>query len=214
MWPYLKAINSKEFVIWLKKYIDSLGYWGFLVLFLLQILQVVVAIIPGGPFEIVAGMLYGPVIGSLITIIGSIFASIIIFKICKKYGMRFLLRFFSQEKVENWKWLEDSKQLSIITFIVYLIPGTPKDMLTYFLGTTKMSTRKFIVLSSLGRIPAIFVSASAGHSLSGGQFHKLIIFIAILLVLSIFSLLFKDNILKFFKEKHTKKDSNAWYKVI
>mgnify|MGYP002589264205 CR=1 FL=1 len=107
---------------------------GLLVVLGIQILQVVIAFIPGEPVEIFSGALYGTVGGLLICLSGCMIASTIIFALSKRYGKPLFYSLFSKEKVQGWKWLQDSRKCSMVTFILFLIPGTPKDMLTYIVG--------------------------------------------------------------------------------
>ena len=169
--PYfMEMLKDETMQIEFTNKIKSLGITGFFILLFIQVLQVVVAIIPGEPIEIVAGLCYGTFSGLLMCIIGILIGSTIIFHTVRKYGYPFLVKIFGEEKLNKFKFLNSEKKLETVIFILFLIPGTPKDILTYLAGITKISFVKFLVLSSVARIPSIVSSTLLGNSLITGNF--------------------------------------------
>ena len=149
----------------------------------MNILQVLLAVIPGGPFEIGAGYAFGVVKGSLICDIAMTIASVIIFLFVKKFGLRFVELFVSKEKIESVKFLKSSKRSESIIFLLFLVPGTPKDLLSYLVGLTDMKLSHWIFICGVGRLPAIFLSALSGSALSSARYHLAIILIAAIIML-------------------------------
>lgn len=200
LYPYFKQLTSDECQMRIKEFISELGILGPLFLFIIQFLQVVIAFIPGEPFEILSGVLYGAYGGLIICLIGCISASALIFKLSEKYGKRLLYFFFGEVKISQWTWLRNSKRIDIITFILFLIPGTPKDMLTYIVGLSEMRLSKFIILSTIARIPSILSSTLAGATIRNGNFKMSAILFLAAGTVGITGILLKDKILTLCKK--------------
>ncbi|SFG67139.1 Uncharacterized membrane protein YdjX, TVP38/TMEM64 family, SNARE-associated domain [Lachnospiraceae bacterium C7] len=177
------AANPKEF----RSYINSKGFLGFLLFIGAVILQVIAAIIPGGPLEIAAGYTCGVFVGTFICDIAMTIGSTLAFLFVKKFGFDIIEIFFPKEKIESVKIFENNsknnKKIAEILFILFLVPGTPKDLLSYFSGLTNISLKSWIIICFVGRFPAIFLSCLSGDSLySRNYFLFTIISIAILLL--------------------------------
>lgn len=178
--PLVHFVSEPEkFQLW----VEEKGILGVLAFMGMNILQVLLAVIPGGPFEIGAGYAFGVVKGSLICDIAMTIASVIIFLFVKKFGLRFVELFVSKEKIESVKFLKSSKRSESIIFLLFLVPGTPKDLLSYLVGLTDMKLSHWIFICSVGRLPAIFLSALSGSALSSARYHLAIILIAAIIML-------------------------------
>jgi uncharacterized membrane protein YdjX (TVP38/TMEM64 family) len=152
-----------RFSAWVK----GLGPWGPAVLLGLQVLQIVVAAIPGGPVELIAGAAYGAWGGLLICVIGCLAASAGIYAAVRKYGLPMAERFFG--KAQPWAFLKSPEKTARVVFITFLIPGVPKDMLTWFAPLSGLSLPSFLVISTFARMPAILCTAIMGDSLIAGN---------------------------------------------
>lgn len=204
IYPYIEKLSKPQYQAEINRFIKSLGIGGPLLLIFVQFIQVIIAFIPGGPFEILTGVLYGAYGGLIICLIGSVSASALIFKLSKKYGKRILYFFFSKEKIAKWEWLKDSRKTDIVVFILFLIPGTPKDMLTYIVGIGDIGLLKFIIISSLARIPALFSSALIGTTMRQGDIKSSLLIFVITGIVGITGICIKDTVLKKYKsEKKT-----------
>ena len=178
--PLVQFVSEPEkFQLW----VEEKGILGVLAFMGMNILQVLLAVIPGGPFEIGAGYAFGVVKGSLICDIAMTIASVIIFLFVKKFGLRFVELFVSKEKIESVKFLKSSKRSESIIFLLFLVPGTPKDLLSYLVGLTDMKLSHWIFICGVGRLPAIFLSALSGSALSSARYHLAIILIAAIIML-------------------------------
>ena len=178
--PLVQFVSEpQKFQIWVKEK----GFLGVLAFMGMNILQVLLAVIPGGPFEIGAGYAFGVVKGSLICDIAMTIASVIIFLFVKKFGLRFVELFVSKEKIESIKFLKSSKRSERIIFLLFLVPETPKDLLSYLVGLTDMKLSHWIFICGVGRLPAIFLSALSGSALSSARYHLAIILIAAIIML-------------------------------
>ena len=126
-------------------------------------MQVIVAVIPGEPFELGAGYAFGAVEGCIICLIGTCAASAVIFLAVKRFGQPAVELFFSKEKIASIKIFQNEKKLKLIVFIVFFIPGTPKDILTYTAALTPIKMIDWLLISTFARIPSIITSTIAGN---------------------------------------------------
>lgn len=155
------AQDPKAFQTW----IASLGILGKFIMVGLIFIQVVIAWIPGEVFEVGAGYAFGFWEGSLLVLIGSLLASFFILTLVRKFGRKLIYIFFSKEKIDALPFLHNERKLDRFIFLVFFIPGTPKDILTYAIGLTDMKISHFLFLSTVGRIPSVITSTITGSAL-------------------------------------------------
>lgn len=142
------------------------GLSGFAIFLGLQVLQVVVAVIPGEPIEIMAGVLYGTLGGMLVCLLGVFLGSVLIYYFVKGIGINPL----ESEKHRKYAFLSDPRKAEMLMFVLFLVPGTPKDILLYFAPFLPIRPRNFFLLSTLARIPSVVSSTFAGANLAQGDF--------------------------------------------
>ena len=160
--PIVKTIGDPAaFRAW----VEARGIWGRVLFVGLIVLQIVVAFIPGEPFELAAGYAFGTLWGTLLVWIGAVIGTTVVFLFVRKIGVKAVEVFFPREKINSMKYLQDEKKLNAAAFILFLIPGTPKDLLTYLAGLTKIRLLPWIVLTSIARIPSIVTSTISGNAL-------------------------------------------------
>lgn len=174
--PMVRFVQKPELF---REWVDAHGIWGNLAFLGMMFLQVVVAVIPGEPLEIGAGYAFGAVEGTLLCLLATTLSSMVIFLIVKRYGMKFVTLFVSEEKLHSLKFLQDTRRLELLTFLLFFIPGTPKDVLTYVVGLTPMKLRVWVLITAVARIPSV-VTSTAGGSALGSQDYRLavIVFVA------------------------------------
>lgn len=148
-----------------RTWVESRGWLGRFAFLLMLLFQVVFAFIPGGVFEVAGGYAFGAVEGTVLSIIGTTLGSAAVFLLVKKYGIRFVLLFFSQEKLDSVKFMHNKKRLYLLVFIAFIIPGTPKDLLCYVAGLTDMKLSVWLLITSIARIPAITISTIGGNAI-------------------------------------------------
>ena len=195
-WPFISDLRSPEYREAFSQWVRGLGFKGVLILFGIQVLQIVVAVIPGGPIELIAGAAYGAWAGSGIIIAGCVCASSLIFFMVRKFGLPLLRRFFGEKDINTWLFLRERGKTARVVFIVFLIPGTPKDLLTWLTPLTKLSLPLFVVLSTLARIPAIFTTAAMGDSMIQGNWILSISLFAGIAVIGFLGMWFRDKVMK------------------
>lgn len=203
LFPVMRNLSTKEGQIAFKDKVTNSGIYGVLLLFIIQLAQIFLFILPGEPIEILAGMCYGSFWGTVFIMVSSAIIATLIFCLVRKIGKQFVYDFSDEEKmkkIEKNKLFQNPKKIELILFILFLVPGTPKDLLTYLSGLLPIKMRKFIVISTIARIPSIVTSTIAGANIAVGDWKKGII-LYFLIVAIVVIVLFIFN--KFDKDKTT-----------
>lgn len=201
LWRYFSQLSTDAGREALVEQIRDAGFWGAFILLGLQVVQVVVAVVPGEIVEILGGVIYGPWLGTLIIMVGVVLASAAIFGLVRKLGYPFVSKVVSQKDLNRFKWLTDSKRLGFIVFLLYLCPGLPKDVLCYLVPLTDIKASHFLALSALGRLPGCLVLAFGGHTLFQGDYTTLAIILGCALVVVALALAFRKRILAFLERR-------------
>ena len=186
-----------------RAYIDEQGIKGILMLMAAMFLQVVAAVIPGGPFEIAAGYAFGVWKGALIADVAMTVGSLFVFLMVRKFGVKFACLFVSKKKLDEVKFFHNSARRDLLAFIFFLIPGTPKDIFTYVMGFTDMKIPVWIFITFVGRFPAILLSAMSGDSLGAKNYTTFIIMIVLIVVVCVAGSIFYA----IWKKKHDAKEA-------
>lgn len=145
--------------------LQSFGIFGYLILAMIMAFQVILVFLPGEIIEIMAGFIYGPIGGMFACLMGSAIGSALIYVFVKKLGMPFVDKFIGLEKIKSIHFLDEPQKRNILLFIVFFIPGTPKDILTYFVPLTDMKFSTFLFITTIARIPSIITSTIGGHAI-------------------------------------------------
>lgn len=189
---WLRTFSQEDF----RDYIRSFGPLGWLVLLGLQFLQVFIALIPGEILESAAGFAFGPVMGTLICYVGVAAASALIFRLTRRYGVKLVEVFISRERINELRFLNTAHKRNALIFLLYFIPGTPKDLLTYFAGLTDIQLSEFLVLSLVARIPSVLSSTFGGHMLGRENYLGAALLYGITGIVSICGILIYNGIIK------------------
>lgn len=155
-------------------------------LFGLQIAQIFLIVIPGEPIEVLAGMCYGAIGGLIFIMVSAAIITTLIVILVKKFGRRFVYDFCPKdkiEKIENSPMFQNPEKLEFIMTILFLIPGTPKDLLVYVGALLPIDSYKFIIISTLARFPSIISSTLVGANLVVGNWKISILIYAITFVI-------------------------------
>lgn len=179
--PLIRFVNQPELF---RQWVDQRGVWAPVAFVGMVILQVVVAIIPGEPLEIAAGYAFGALEGTLLCMAGTWIGGAMVFLLVRRFGTRAVEVFFPLEKLRSLRFLQDEKRRNFWTFLVFFLPGTPKDVLCYFVGLTDMPLRTWLLLSAVARIPSIVTSTVGGDALGMQNYTFAIIVFAVTLAIS------------------------------
>ncbi len=172
-----------------REWVDARGAWGQIVMIAIVAVQILVALIPGEPFEFAAGYAFGVWQGLLLCMIGSFVGGCLAMLLARKFGMKLVKALFPKQDIENLAIFKNPERLKLITFLLFLIPGTPKDVMVYALGLTPMSVLQGMLLTTLARIPSIITSTLSGHALGEEQYAAAIIIYALTGVASLIAIL-------------------------
>ena len=148
-----------------RSWVDSHGFGGRLAYMGMVILQVVVAVIPGEPFEIAAGYAFGSVEGTFLCMLAATLGSVCVFLLVRRFGPRLAEVFFSREKLRSIRFLQATPRRDLLFLIIFMLPGTPKDLLCYFAGLTDMKWSSWLLIATVGRLPSIVTSTVGGGAL-------------------------------------------------
>ena len=190
LFPVMKNLSTPEGRLEFKNQVSDMGFLGLLALFGLQFAQIFLIILPGEPIEILPGMCYGGIGGTLFITISAFIISSIIFFAVRKLGRKFVYSFCSKErieKIENSKLFKNPKKIEWIMLLLFLIPGTPKDLLVYIAGLLPLKPLRFILISTFARLPSVVSSTFAGSNIVAGNWkYSLVIYAVTFAIVGIF----------------------------
>ena len=165
--PLIRFVREPErFQAW----VDAQGVRAPLLFVGMVVLQIVVAIIPGEPLEIAAGYAFGALEGTLLCLIGALVGRVAVFLLVRRFGVRAVEVFFPLEKLQSLRFLQNEKKLTFWVFFLFFLPGTPKDVLCYIVGLTKLPLRSWLIISTIAPIPSIITSTIGGSALGMGRY--------------------------------------------
>lgn len=164
--------------------------------------QTVIKIIPAEPLEIGSGLLYGTWGGLALCILGTMIGSFVIISLTRVFGKKLVSAFIPIEKIESLGFLKDEKKVYYTLFFIYLIPGTPKDVLTYAAALTKLDMKKFLLITGIARIPSIITSTWCGQEILNKNYTLAIVIFAATGILSVVCSLIYNKISKSKEKKN------------
>lgn len=198
IWPYIHEAFEPGGLSRVIDDVRNAGPLGILILLAMQFMQIVVAFIPGEVVQMAAGMMYGPWLGAAVILLGCIISSAFVFAVVHRLGAPFVRDMVPTKYLDKFNAFEESGKLSIVVFILFLIPAMPKDTFTYLVPLTNMRMRDFLILSNVGRIPGIVISTYAANGLVDGNITQSIIIFAVVAVIAIVAIVFRDKIMNLF----------------
>ncbi|HAA05500.1 MAG TPA: TVP38/TMEM64 family protein [Syntrophobacteraceae bacterium] len=184
-------------------FLDSLGPWGFVGFMVLQSLQVVVAPIPGELTGFLGGYLYGPYLGIALSTLGLTVGSVAAFLLARIFGRPFVEKAVSAATLARFDYLLHHKG-AFLVFLLFLIPGFPKDYLCYVLGLGHLSVTEFIVIGGLGRLFGTVLLTLGGNFIRLHQYWRFSILVGVALTLILLAMAFRDKLEVVFHQWHDK----------
>lgn len=161
--PLMRLLSDRDELV---KVMNGFGIWAPFIYINLQVLQTVVAPIPGQIVGGVGGFLFGHW-GILWTTIGSFIGFWLVFCIARKFGRPLIEKIFKKSAVDKFDFIINAKGASLIIFAIFLLPGFPDDLVCYIAGLTKLSMKRLMIISVLGRFPTIVLTNYIGMGISG-----------------------------------------------
>ncbi|MFN3480825.1 MAG: TVP38/TMEM64 family protein [Thermodesulfovibrionales bacterium] len=181
--------------------LDSLGPLSFIGFILLQSAQVVAAPIPGEVTGLLGGFLYGPLLGVLLSTIGLTIGSYIAFALARAFGRPFVERFVDKNTMKRFDYLLHHKG-AFLVFLLFLIPGFPKDYLCYILGLGHLTTTEFLVIGGTGRLFGTILLTLGGDYIRHHQYGKFSILVGIAIIVVFITMAYRDKLDRFFRKWH------------
>ena len=169
-WEYLPGLLA-----WLadaravRAFVSDHAFVSRLAMLGINIVQVLLAFLPGEPVELASGYAFGFWEGTALCLVASGLATSMIYWATRRWGWKLVGLFFDRSLLDRFSWLKSAKRLELIMFIVFLIPGTPKDFLTYFAGLTNMRFLPVVLIATFGRIPSIVTSTITASAVGSGN---------------------------------------------
>lgn len=160
--PVTSLLTNRDRLVEL---VERSGPLGPILYILLQILQTVIAPIPGQVVGSIGGFIFGPW-GILWTTIGSLIGFWLVFLIARRLGRPFLEKIFKKSAIDKFDFIINAKSAPLIIFVIFLLPGFPDDIICYIAGLTKFSIRRLMLVAILGRFPTIVFTNYLGAGLS------------------------------------------------
>lgn len=192
----------------LREKILSYGRGSIFALIGAQIVQVVIAFIPGEIVQMMGGYIFGPVLGTLYSLAGITLGAAIVFFIVKITGYPLVRTFVPEKFMKKLMFLTESRKGQTAMFILFLIPGIPKDILVYMAGLTPIKPGEFFGIFIVARLPALAASCWFGSSLYERNYVKAAVISAVVLLLFIIGYKLKDKIVNRLQEKLGKHGNN------
>lgn len=196
IYPYVKGLDFKkpedrEKLLAIFDRFDT--FWSIIVFILLQAVQVVIAVIP--PIQIVGGMMFGWFFGAIFSFAGIMLGTLVIFVLVRFLGRPIVETFVSNKHLEKFGFLNNEEKLIKVLIVLYVIPGVPKDILSYIVPLTKIKRRDFFMYVMPFRIPAVLLSTLFGQSVMTGSYVLMIVLICVFVLIALLGFLFRDKII-------------------
>lgn len=198
--PMILFLTNREFfsqfesIEEVEKFIGSYGHLSGLVYIGFQILQVIISLIPGEVFQVAAGFLFGPFWGIVYALIGCAIGEAIAFGLARVLGRDFVRLFLSEEQFEKYSSRLNSNRGYTLCFILYLIPGIPKDILCYVAGASEIRFLPFLIISMVGRLPGLIGSIAMGALVDSGQYLFAGIILALACIIAVIGFIFRERL--------------------
>ena len=206
-WLVLTDAPAYQFLVHL--YVDkrflkqTLREWGVLapVIFIgLQALQVIIAPIPGELTGILGGYLFGEWLGLFYSTIGLTVGSVAAFAVGRWLGAHYVQRLVSPDTWRKMGFIVEAEG-AILCFIIFLIPGLPKDMTCYLFGLSPMPFWIFALVSTLGRIPGTWILSAQGAHTASGDYVEVILLTAVVVAVALPLYYYRNRLVEWFRRK-------------
>jgi len=204
---WLVATDAPAYQLLVRLYVDKhflkqkLREWGLLapVFFMaLQALQVVISPVPGEATGFLGGYLFGESLGLVYSTIGLTVGSVVAFGIGRWLGAHYVRNLVKKETWDKLGFIVEAEG-AILCFMIYLIPGLPKDMACYMFGISPMPLWVFALVSGLGRIPGTWVLSAQGAHTATGNYVYLIVVTAVVVAVALPLYYYRNRIVRWFQ---------------
>jgi len=197
---YYTVFNNREQI---KTFVNSFGAGAPVVFIIIQILQVLFIPVPGEATGFIGGFLFGTVKGFLFSSIGLSIGSFLNFIIGRFLGERYIRKLIPDDYLKRFNAFL-KRQGVIVIFILFIFPGFPKDYLCLFLGLSTLPLKVFIILATIGRMPATFLLSLQGAYLFEQNYLILALVLCLCVILSLLAYRYKEGLYKWLEKFNNK----------
>jgi uncharacterized membrane protein YdjX (TVP38/TMEM64 family) len=174
-----------------------LGPLGFIAI---QILQILIAPIPGDVTGVLGGFAFGQWLGFVYSTIGLTLGSLLAFGLGRRLGAPFVQRVTGPQVWQHLDFVMEAEG-AILCFIIFLVPGLPKDALCYVFGVSPMPLWVFALVSTLGRMPGTWVLSAGGAKASAAQYQQLLLLIAVVAAMALPLYCYRSRIVSWVRQR-------------
>lgn len=195
---YGSVIFTENIASDIVEYLKMNIHTAFLIIIGLQILQVVICVIPGQPIQFASSYIFGVGIGFALSITGAVIGTVIAYFLAKVLGSGAMHLFFNENTLNEYQRRLNSGRGLLLAFLIYLIPGVPKDLVSYAAGISEMRFLPFLLISTLGRSPGMIASLLLGHFFGKRDLRAIIILSVTILLILIVCIIKRSALISFF----------------
>lgn len=195
MLPLIHLLSSETGQAVIIEKMQNFGIFAPLLFVMLQVLQVVIAVIPGGPVPMIGGVLFGEWGALALSLAGFFLGTVLVYYLVQWIGRPVVDRFVSEKHFKKFDFLLQGKRTELLIFLVFLLPGLPKDVLTYLVSfNSKIKPMHLFLLTTLGRTPATVLTVFLGGSLWDGNYVLAITLTGVIILLASVGILIKKHV--------------------
>lgn len=185
----------------MRAFLRSLGPWSFAGFIALQTVQVVAAPIPGELTGFLGGFLYGPALGVALSTVGLTLGSLAAFALSRAFGRPFIEKVVDRNTMARFDFLLHHRG-AFLVFLLFLLPGFPKDYLCYIVGLGHLSTVQFLLIAVSGRVLGTVLLTLSGNYLREGRYVELVLVTGVSVVLVLAALVWREALERRFRLLH------------
>lgn len=189
--------SVEKFESWISEYTGI----GIIVYIACQVVQIVLSVLPGQVIQIAGGYIFGFPVTLLISIAGAAIGTTITFFLAKLLGKNAIMLICGEERFRKYTDLMNTKRARVVIFLLYLIPGLPKDIVAYAAGVSNIRIFEFLLLSVIGRTPAMMVSIVFGVMLRTDNYFSAVLIAAVMVIIVMICLIKRKSIMSFIEKK-------------
>lgn len=197
VWHILQTKDSAALEIYLR----SFGFAAVAILFVLQFLQSLLPIFPAIVLQIVAGVLYGPIWGTILVVFANALANYLVFIFLRRFERDKLDKLFSWKPLRQLKVYFQSKNPNTVVFLFYLLPFLTNAFVPYLAATTKITKKNFLFSMFIATLPMTFLAVYLGDTIVRGDWRSAIVLIVLITTLTVAAFFLKDPILRWLRHK-------------
>ena len=175
---WIEQVNSLEKA---EAFLNSYQNQSYLIYVGIQVIQIIISVIPGQFMNMAAGWLFGFPIALVLSVAGAVIGTFFTYSMAKLLGRKAIKTIMDPDRYNQFLKRLNSKRAYVMVFILYLVPGLPKDILGYLAGVSDVKFIPFLFISIIGRLPALAVSVMIGSMLQK-EIYTGVVLISILMV--------------------------------